>query len=284
MTTKSISTLVPDILRLLEGEVSLSEEGVDEFAKSLHSLLVSRLTKSSDKPALRMSNFGTPCTRKLWYTVNTPEDAEPLSSQAKLKFLFGDILEELLLFLASEAGHEVEGQQDVMEIEGVKGHRDAVIDGVTVDVKSANARSYKSFAENNITRANPFHAGYIDQLNLYMEAGKDDPLVKEKSYGAFVAFDKERGGITTTYQRKEDKDYAKDIREKKEMLKQDTPPPRTYDDVPDGKSGNRKLQTVCSYCAFKDKCWPGHRTFLYSNGPRHLTVIKRVPDVFEKGK
>lgn len=281
---KSISTLVVDIHKLLEGEIDLDEEGVKAFSDRLSTLLVSRLTRSSYKPALRMSNLGTPCERKLWYSINTPEDGEPLSPKAKLKFLFGDILEELLLFLAEEAGHEVEGLQDTLEYEGLTGHRDAVIDGVTVDVKSANARSYKAFADNQITRENPFHAAYIDQISLYTEAGKDDPKVKEKNFGAFLAFDKERGGITVTYQKKEQKDYAKEIARKKEMLNAPTPPPRGFDDVPDGKSGNRKIPTVCSYCAFKEKCWPGLRTFYYSNGPRHLTVVKRVPDVFEKRK
>lgn len=280
--TKSITTLIQDIYSLLEGEVKLGEERVEEFSSRLHSLLISRLIRSSHEPALRMSNFGTPCDRQLWYKINKPELAEPLPPQARLKFLFGDILEELLLFLAKEAGHKVEGEQDELEVEGIKGHRDAVIDGFTVDVKSANARSFQSFEKGELSYDSPFHAAYLDQLDMYLEAGKDDPLVTEKGIGAFLAFDKERGNIALSFHRKQERDYSEEVDKKHLMLSSKNPPPRGFEDVEDGKSGNRKLQTACSYCPFKEVCWPGVRTFFYSNGPRHLTQVKRLPNVPEK--
>lgn len=278
---KSITTLIPDIHSLLEGEIDLDKGKVEEFSSSLSSLLVDRLTKSDYSPALRMSNFGTPCSRQIWYKINTPEDAEPLPPEARLKFLFGDILEELLLFLAKEAGHDVRGEQDELDVEGVKGHRDAVIDGVTVDVKSANARSFAHFKAGALSYDNPFHAAYLDQIDLYLEAGRNDPLVKEKKVGAFLAFDKERGGICLSYHGKQDRDYSKEVDKKNLMLAAEDPPPRGFEDVEDGKSGNRKLGLGCSYCSFKDKCWPNLRTFIYSNGPRFLTKVVRVPDVPE---
>ena len=64
-------------------------------------------------------------------------------------------------------------------------------------------------------------------------------------------------------------------------------PPRCYEDVEDGSSGNRKLCVECSYCAFKVDCWQdvnngsGLRKFIYSSGPRWLTVVKKEPNVME---
>ena len=46
---------------------------------------------------------------------------------------------------------------------------------------------------------------------------------------------------------------------------------------PDGKSGNTKLCTQCSYCDFKKICWPHMRTFIYKGGPRYLINVAREP-------
>ena len=71
--------------------------------------------------------------------------------------MFGDILEELLLFLAKEAGHTVTGQQDTLSISGVNGHRDAIIDGRLVDVKSASSYSFRKFKNNVKNFPQNFH-------------------------------------------------------------------------------------------------------------------------------
>ena len=80
-----------------------------------------------------MSSLGAKCSRQLWHKKYNPEEVEKLPYHVKLKYLFGHILEHLLLFLAREAGHTVEGEQQTLEINGVIGHRDALIDGVQTD-------------------------------------------------------------------------------------------------------------------------------------------------------
>jgi hypothetical protein len=73
----------------------------------------------------------------------------------------------------------------------------------------------------------------------------------------------------------------------KEMIKADTPPERCYSSVPDGQSGNLKLNTSCSYCRFKFECWDdvndgkGLRGFKYANGIRYLTQVRKLPNVEE---
>lgn len=118
---------------------TISHDVIESFSRRLAFLVAERLIKKEEEPrGLRMSNIGSPCERKLWYSINKPHEEEKLRPETLLKFLYGDLLEELLLFLAEVSGHKVEGRQDTQEISGIKGHRDAVIDGVTTDVKSAS--------------------------------------------------------------------------------------------------------------------------------------------------
>lgn len=223
-----------------------------------------------------MSNLGTKCLRKLWYTVNQPEKAEPLSWHVRLKFLYGDLIEELVLFLADVSGHRVEGRQEELVIDGIEGHRDAIIDGQLVDVKSASGYGFKKFRDGISPESDAF--GYLTQLAAYKVAGGEDG----KRDGAFVAVDKSTGEIYVDYH--EDlptEDIPGIVERAKQAVSLPEPPSRHYKDEEDGKSGNRKLGTACSYCQWKSTCWPGIRGFAYSGGPRFLTNVSREPDVPE---
>lgn len=270
---RSIETLVEDIYGLFTGDKFTPEPGaVEVFTQKLVERISNRFSEERGEPRLRLSNLGTPCDRKLWYNINTPESAEKLPPATHIKFLFGDILEETLLFLARLAGHEVTDEQKEVDLHGVKGHIDGRIDGTLVDCKSASSYSFDKFRLGLRPDADAF--GYLTQLDSYLTADGGDT-------GAFLAIDKTLGSICLDTHEKTQKDYKKIIDKKREMLSKPTPPPRPYMPEPDGKSGNQKLGTVCSYCPFKNECWPGLRTFLYSNGPRFLTHVARVPDVTE---
>lgn len=276
--SKSIDTLVSDIYGLFDGSHNFSSESVSAFGERLATHLASRIEEERGAPTLRLSNLGQP-DRKLWYTINTPELGETLSPKTRFKFLIGDLLEELLLFLAEESGHDVQGAQDELEINGVKGHRDAVIDGRVVDVKSASSFSFKKFKEHRLREDDPF--GYINQLNSYLFSSKNDPLVTDRENASFLAIDKTLGHIVLDTYSSDGVDYNALVEKKRKMLQSPTTPPRCYDPVPEGKSGNMKLGTQCSYCNFKSVCYPGLRTFLYSTGPVYLTEVVREPKVPE---
>jgi hypothetical protein len=278
--SKTIDTLVEDIYAFIDKPSGISDEHINDFGQRLGNLLVNRLSRGDERePTLRLSNVGTPCERKLWYSIRTPNDSEPLPPAARLKFLYGDILEELLLFLAEAAGHTVEGRQTELDVNGVKGHRDAIVDGVLVDCKSASTYSFKKFETGELRSNDPF--GYLTQLGLYHAASKDDPLLKEKDVASFLVVDKTLGNLCLDTYAFGDLDYDKLVEAKRDMLAKDEPPARAYEDIPEGKSGNKKLGIECSYCPFKKKCWPGLRTFLYSNGPVYLTEVTREPKVYE---
>lgn len=278
MTSKSIDTLVEDIYGLFTNQHPFHKENIEEFGRLLTEKLKSKLG-DVQQPRLRMSNLGTSCHRKLFYSINLPRLAEGIPPYAKIKYLFGDILETLLIFLAKEAGHTVGGEQTELNLNGVRGSRDVVIDGVLVDTKSASSFSFQKFADHLSRDDDSF--GYIDQLGAYLSASKDDPLVREKDVAAFLVIDKTLGKICLDVHPASNIDYARKIDDLRAMLAQETPPGRGYRDQKDGESGNRKLPLVCSYCEFKHTCWPGLRTFLYSKGPVYLTKVERQPKVVE---
>ena len=276
---KNINTLVEDIYSLFGSTPhKVSEENAENFGHSLAKLISKRMGERQ-APSLRLSNLGNKCKRQLWYAINKPELGEELPPWVRIKFLFGDILEHMLLFLAREAGHKVEGEQDEITIGDVKGHRDAVVDGRLVDVKSASTYSFKKFETHKLQDDDPF--GYIDQLGGYLAGSSSDPLVVDKDVASFLAIDKTLGHIVLDTYPATGTDYERLVEETKDILNASEPPPRAYEDVPEGKSGNRKLGTACSYCAFKHTCWPGIRTFNYSTGPTFLTVVNREPRVTE---
>ena len=284
--TKKIDTLVRDIYDLFDkDDWTPDQTHVEQFGRRLAIHIANRASETRGKPTLRLSNLGVP-DRKLWYSINKPELSERLPPEAKIKFLFGDILEELLLFLAKEAGHTVEGEQDTLDINGVKGHRDAVIDGRVVDCKSASSYSFKKFESNALRGNDPF--GYITQLGSYLAGSRDEEIVKDKTVASFLVIDKQLGKITLDTYPKDSTDHNKLVDYKRKVLELKEPPEtKCYPDVPEGKSGNRKLDIGCSYCPFKWDCWGNLRAFLYSTGPVYLSeTVKepRVPEVNRDGK
>lgn len=279
MASKKLEDLPNDIYALFNPDVDHkpSEDNLNAFAENLKELLRQRLSRYvPPSNPLRFSALGKP-NRQVWYDAHPVEGTkEALVPKTYIKFLYGDIIEQLLLFLAKEAGHTVEQEQGEVEVLGVKGHIDAIIDGTVVDVKSASPFGYKKFRENGVVQDDPF--GYVAQL-----AGYSNVLTPGKS-AAWLANDKVAGDICISplpemvikHHKPEDR-----IKELKEVIASETPPELCYEPVPDGKSGNYKLPTGCSYCSHKFRCHPNVRTFLYSTGPRFLTTVAKTPDVPE---
>lgn len=275
-----LATLPQDIYALFDPDVDheCNEENLNSFGETIKGILSQRLRKY-DPPAspLRFSSLGK-ADRQIWYEAHPDEDQpkEKLTPKTYMKFLYGDLIEAMLLFLAVEAGHEVTHQQAEVEVDGVKGHIDAIIDGVVVDVKSASPFGYKKFEQGTVEQDDPF--GYVAQL-----AGYANVLTPGKE-AAWLANDKVGGDICIAplsaitirhYQ------PAERIKHLREVIASETPPTRCCEPVPDGKSGNQKLPTTGSYCAHKFRCNPNLRVFAYSSGPRFLTQVSKLPDVPE---
>jgi len=281
---KDITTLVADIENVILGHNGWDDALGSAMGSKIASIYKSRFGKPQEpRGYLSMSSLGTPCDRKLWYKINKTDLAAPLKANALLKFSYGDMIEELVLCLVEQAGHTVTGQQDRMDAHGIKGSRDAVIDGMTVDVKSASPYSFKKFKNGDLRDQDPF--GYISQLSSYVYAAKDDPLVTNKNYGAFLVVDKVNGHICLDMYDFTDemKNKEEEIDRIKTMVSDPVPPTRGFKDEPMSKtSPNKKLKMECSYCEFKKACWPDLRKFVYSHGPVYITKQRthiNVPEV-----
>ena len=281
---KKIDTLVEDIYSTIQGEGNWNAAVTRHFSSRLSMLSCQRFLKPQEpRSYLSLSSVGTPCKRKLWYKINLVGKGEPLEAYTLLKFFYGDMIEELILCLTAASGHKVEGMQDRLDVHGVKGHRDAVIDGMTVDVKSCSSYAFKKFKEVRLRDDDPF--GYISQLSSYVYAGQNDPLVTDKVRGAFLAVDKQNGHICLDVY-----DFTEELKTKEEEILETIYmvdgkiPEERIPTVPQSKSSeNTKLSMQCSYCEFKFLCWENLRTFIYSSGPEYLIDVvqePRVPEVF----
>ena len=195
---------------------------------------------------IRMSNIGKGA-RQLWYDKRYGRE-DDLPPATIFKFIYGDLIESLLLFLAKLSGHSVTHRQAEVVIDGVKGHIDADIDGVTVDAKSTSTHSFRKFADGTLIEDDPF--GYIEQLAGYCDARGTD--------GAFLAADKQNGHIAYLPVSKDALKAAVNVRERIEFIKSavesDELPERCYEDEEESL-GNRALGVNCSYCAHKFRCW-----------------------------
>lgn len=263
-----VETLVEDIYNVFDKEPVIAPEVTQSLGDEIARIVSEQFDKR--KPLLRLSNLGKPCRRQLWYNINTPELGEKLHGSTRIKFIIGHITEAVIVFLARLAGHSVTDQQKQVSINGVKGHIDGLIDDELVDVKSASPYSFNKFKDGLKPETDAF--GYISQLGSYGRG-------LGKSRGHFLAVDKVLGHLTLDTHELPEKDYDKDVDDVRSMLAQNTPPDRSYTDVPEGQSGNRKLDVACSYCEFKHTCFPGLQTYRYARGPVFLTRVVRPPRV-----
>ena len=275
----SINQLIPDIYSYIGGEHGLSA------APDLGVGIANALSKSfsrQDRRGLRLSGLGPKCPKALWHSVHTPELAEALPPYARIKYGYGHIIEALVIGLAKASGHIVTGEQDELSVDGVTGHRDCVIDGCVVDVKSSSSRSFQKFKDKSIAQDDPF--GYLDQIDAYVVGSADDPLVTVKDRGYLLAVDKTLGHLTLYEHRIRREHILQRIELYRRIVSSTTPPVCTCGTVAEGKSGNIKLDTKASYSPYKFCCFPNLRIFLYASGPVFLTKVVRVPDVTEVDK
>ena len=282
---KTIDTLIKDIYALFDSNIDNKidekklDENLDIFVNSLKETVAEFFKeKPAIKRNLRLSSKGNPA-RQLWYDKNSDKKILPLEPSTRIKFLYGHILEELLILFARVAGHKVSDQQKQVDVGGIKGHQDCMIDDVLVDCKSASAKSFEKFSKGTLYSDDPF--GYIAQISAYAEGNNVDEA-------AFLAINKQNGEICLTrVHSMEMIDAKKRVEYLKGVMEQDTPPDKCYSDIPDGVSGNRKLIFNCVYCPHKRTCWSdanegqGLRVFKYAKGYRFLTQVNRTPDVEE---
>ena len=114
MTKKVVDTLVQDIYRTID-------EGLDkrktdtQFIQTFNKNIMESINrflfeKRDDVTTLRLSQIGKP-DRQLWYDIKSDIKPDKIDAKTKIKFLYGDILESLLILLTEAAGHDVSEMQ-----------------------------------------------------------------------------------------------------------------------------------------------------------------------------
>lgn len=263
------SKVVRDIYNYLKGYPKVSKKDADRLGRMISSVVQEKL-QTYRKPSLSMSSIGKP-HRRLWMDIKYPQKPD---GQARLKFLYGDIIEQLVIWLLQQTGHKVTSTQSKVEVNGIPGSIDLLLDGELRDVKSCSSHSFKKFKEGTLPDNDPF--GYCAQL-----AGYNAHF--HSKHPGFIAVDKESGEIC---------EYLPDIEwdlpnpsavinGAKAVVKSKEPPKHCAEPIPFGKQGNMSVPTCCKYCNHIKRCWPKARAFKYSTGTEYLTVLKKVPNVKE---
>ena len=281
---KKLNTLVDDIYKKLSvlgkgKSLNLSEESIEQFGESMKDVLRHWSTPTPrSTTTLRMSNIGRP-NRQLWFDMKTEQQAQEIPPSTFIKFLYGHMLEEVVLLLVKLAGHTVSDEQKNVKIKGIEGHMDCVIDGEVIDVKTASGYAFKKFKNGTLAEDDTF--GYMSQLAGY-EAGHGT------SNGGFLAMNKENGELALYIPEELDKpNIETKIDTVKKSLKKQTPPELCYLPIPDGTSGNMKLPRGCFFCRHKIECHKdsnngkGLRVFKYAKGLTYLTQVVKEPKVDE---
>ena len=285
---KSLDTLVEDIYNtigvLADGnKIKISNKLLEELGIDIVSAVKEWATpvkrNKATSQTLRMSNIGRP-ERQLWYDMHEERDtSSSVEPSTFIKFLYGHILEALLIFFVKLAGHKVTAQQKQVSVKGIKGHMDCKIDGEVVDIKTASGYAFRKFREGTLAEQDTF--GYLAQLAGYEAA-------EQTSEGGFLAFNKETGELALFRPQDLDKPNIKDkINKVKQIIKSDSPPDYCFAEIPEGKAGNMKLPKECTFCPYKFKCrsdsnnGEGLRVFSYAKGPVYFTKIVKEPNVEE---
>lgn len=260
----SIKQLIPDIYALLSEKVATIDTArLANFGVNVAGHLQQSMEEQTPRPArmgsvLYPSDIGKPCLRQIWYKHHTPAVASRITAPTEIKFFMGDFGEELLLYLAKEAGHKVEREQEQVEYEvsGIKirGRIDAVIDGHIVDVKTTSPLSFGMWNGKTLNESTD-KFGYSWQVNAYRFNPDYEPMLRQRSY--LFLLDKQNGNLGLA----EVPSFTRPIFERRiraiaQGLDEPFPPPRAFAAEARAKQPNPiHLNIACQYCEFNRECW-----------------------------
>ena len=279
---KNLTTLVEDIYQTVTditgGDKEVPDKLLDELGQKIARTIKTWSTpQHHNKFMLRMSNIGRPA-RQLYYSQKDTQEIKHHAS-TQIKFLYGHIMEDLLIFLTKLSGHSVTDEQKEVLVDGVLGHMDCKIDGEVIDIKTASGFGFKKFKNKTLAEDDPF--GYVSQLAGYERAEGTDN-------GGFLALNKESGELTLYQPEDLDKPNVNTLISNIESaLKGDAPPDKCYKPIKSGSKGNMKLPMSCVYCSHKFICnadthdGEGLRVFKYAKGLEYMTKVVSLPKVEE---
>jgi hypothetical protein len=197
-------------------------------------------------------------------------EAEPMPYNAKMRNLFGDLIEASAVAIMKAAGIRIEDLQKEVKLklgkQTIKGTYDVKIQNKIWDIKSASPYSFDhKFGEDGgfdaILKQDTF--GYVSQGYLYSNAEKTD-------FGGWIAINKSTGEWSIAETPLSDSKYSKDAIELAqkniEALESNAPFKRLFKDEEEffnkKATGNRTLGLECRFCAYKKPCWGKNLQYL----------------------
>jgi len=238
------------------GKTKMSESTIKQVANDVAEALQRQFGggKRGDF-RFRMSNVGRPACQ-LWYEKNKPEVALPKPTTFVMNMMLGDIVEAVFKGLLKEAGVKYEDTEKVSLDIGdtsINGSYDIVIRDAVDDIKSASDWSYKHKFESFDTLASNDSFGYVAQLAGYAKAsGKKAGgwWVVNKANGQFKYVPAD--GIDVDNEVDKIKKLVADV-ENNKFERCFEPEEEKFRGKP---TGNKVLNKNCSFCAYKNDCWP----------------------------
>lgn len=287
-----IETLARDIYDLLDRPNADMEFNLDREV-DLSKRLISHIRDEvrdpdrTSRPAneLYVTQFTSPCNRRVWYNVYGKDiERERIAGKNRFKFVYGDLIEEMVLYFAELAGHTVTHKQHRFEVPLAKdqpfvvcGRIDAIIDGVLVDVKSMEGFSFDRLVAGTYDDK----WGYYTQLGIYRHMAQQQGIDVRDC--AILAVNKSNGRL---HVHRVDEEQLVGCWSRVVGAIKD---PTSMYELPDRhvttKSGNSVLGAGCSYCPYKFDCYErdgnnGLEVYAYSDGPTFMPKpVARPPKV-----
>ena len=245
-----------------KASVPVSSTIIDEFGQACKEAFRKQFTDTrEDKFRFRMSSIGRPlCQLQM---EHNGAEREPMPYNAKMRNLFGDLIEAAAIAIMQSAGINIESKQKKVTHkfngDSINGSYDVKIEGRVWDIKSASPLSFEyKFGEkggfDTIAKKDDF--GYVTQGYLYSNAEGCD-------FGGWIVINKSTGEWCLTETPIADGEYNKNAIQMAEdnikALKNNDEFKRCFTDSEEffnkKPTGNRILGTTCGFCPYKKACW-----------------------------
>ena len=251
------------------GEVTISPSAIMDFANECKESVEIQINKRREY-RIRMSGLGRPLCQQLLDRSGLKEE---MDYNALFRFLFGDLVESVAVFIMEQAEVEIVEKQKAVELE-IAGHKvqgtlDLILkDEMGVDkvwdVKSASEWAFKFKytgygGYDKIKEDDPF--GYIMQGHLYGEA-------TGLPFGGWIVINKSSGEVAIVeapeWQDEDRRVYMADAEKRVKRLLDPNPDfvrPfkaefETYkvkgEEI---RTGNKTVPKICGMCGYRSHCW-----------------------------
>ena len=240
----------------LEFTAEDKKKAVEQFAAALDK----QTTPREKEPRIRMSNVGRlPCQLQQEIQLKSPRERMPYNHW--IRMMIGDCVEILVRLALEKTEVNVTSDGDDVKLDvsdtTIKGTSDIDIDGAVYDIKSCSQYAFRnkwSGGFQALYKADDF--GYVGQLYGYADA-------QDKKAGGWIVVDKSSGEIKIVEvdASKEQEAFIRQHREHVvDLVSNNRPFQRCFEEEEETffrkKTGGKILNKSCSWCSFKQTCWP----------------------------